>query len=223
MTASDVGHDTKQPAGRMFAGPADRLEGEPDHRAPLILLNQVAFGRTMWRPALAELRTLDPGRRVFTVDVPGPGRSPAWRSCDIEGMTEGVHRAAEAAELRSPVVVGHCAAAVVATVYAARYPARGVVNVAQCLRSEPEPGWPVRWPPSGRPGCPTCSSPVTSSSPDTRTVSIGCSPRPASRSGRAAATSRSWLTPGASPDAWRPPHGGAGAARTDRSALIYAR
>jgi len=137
MTASDVGQDTKQPARRMFAGPADRLEGEPDHRAPLILLNQLTFGRTMWRPALAELRTLDPGRRVFTVDVPGPGRSPAWASCDIEGMTEGVHRAAEAAELRSPVVVGHCAAALVATVYAARYPARGVVNVAQCLRSEP--------------------------------------------------------------------------------------
>ena len=140
MTASEVGHDTEQSAGRMFAGLDGRLAGEPDHRAPLILLNQVTSGRMIWRPVLAELRTLDPGRRVFTVDLPGPGQSPAWASCDIEKMTEKVHRAAEAAELRSPVVVGHCAAAVVATVYAARYPARGVINVAQCLRIEPGAG-----------------------------------------------------------------------------------
>jgi pimeloyl-ACP methyl ester carboxylesterase len=141
MTASDVGHDTERPAGRMFVGPAGRLAGEPDRRAPLILLHKGTFGRTMWRPVLAELRTLDPGRRVFTVDLPGHGRPAAWAAGDIEGMTEGVHRAAEAAELRSPVVVGHCAAAMIATVYAARYPARGVINVAaQCLRIEPGAG-----------------------------------------------------------------------------------
>ena len=140
MTASDVGHDTEQGAGRRFAGVAGRPAGEPDHRAPLILLNQVAFGRTMWWPVLAELRTLDPGRRVFVVDLPGPVRSAAWPSRDIEKVTEGVHRAAEAAALRSPVVVGHRAAAVVATCYAARYPVRGVINVAQCLRIEPGAG-----------------------------------------------------------------------------------
>jgi pimeloyl-ACP methyl ester carboxylesterase len=140
MTASDVGYDTGQSAGRTLAGKAGRLAAQPDHRAPLILLHEVTFGRAMWRPVLAELRTLDPGRRVFTVDLPGHGRSPAWPCCDIEGMTEGVHQAAEAAALPSPVVVGHRAAAMVATCYAARYPARGVINVAQQLRIEPGTG-----------------------------------------------------------------------------------
>ena len=140
MTASDVGHDAEQPTGRMFAGLSGSLVGEPDHRAPLILLHGPAFDRTMWRPVLAELRELDPGRRVLAVDLPGRSRSPGWPGCDIEGMTEGVHRAAEAAALRSPVVVGHCAAAVVATCYAARFPVRGVVNVAQWLPIEPGAG-----------------------------------------------------------------------------------
>jgi pimeloyl-ACP methyl ester carboxylesterase len=48
-----------------------------------------------------------------------------------------VHWAAREAKLRSLVVVGHSIGAVIATVYAARYPACGVVNVDQWLQVEP--------------------------------------------------------------------------------------
>jgi pimeloyl-ACP methyl ester carboxylesterase len=121
----------------MFADLAGTLEGEPGDAAPLILLHGLTFDHTMWRPALAELRKIDPGRQVFAVDLPGHSRSPAWSCYDVEGIAEAVHQAAGEAKLRSPVVVGHSAAAVIATVYASRYPARGVVNVDQWLQLEP--------------------------------------------------------------------------------------
>jgi len=91
----------------------------------------------MWRPAVAELRELDPGRQIFAVDLPGHGRSPAWPSYDFQGIADAVHRAVRAAKLRAPVLVGHSAGAVVATVYASRHPACGVVNVDQWLQTEP--------------------------------------------------------------------------------------
>jgi pimeloyl-ACP methyl ester carboxylesterase len=137
MTEGNLARDLEEPVGPLLAGLAGTLEGHPDHRPPLILLHGLAFDRTMWWPAVAELRKLDPGRRVFAVDLPGHGRSPAWPSYDFEGIAEGVHRAARHAGLHSPVLVGHSAGAVVATIYASRYPARGVVNVDQWLQAEP--------------------------------------------------------------------------------------
>jgi len=158
MTTRNIAHDQEQPAGGLFAGLAGRLEGVTDHRPPLILLHGLTFDRTMWQPVLTELRAIDPGRRVLAVDLPGHSGSPAWPSYDVEGMAGGIHRAAEEAKLRSPVVVGHSMAAAIATVFAARYPARGVVNVDQWLRIEPAarlarslaglirgPGFPAAW------------------------------------------------------------------------------
>jgi len=145
-------------SARLFARLAGDLNGDPDDRAPLILLHGLTFDRAMWRPALAELATIDPGRRVLAVDLPGHGHSPAWPSYDAEGVAEAVHRAALAAKLPAPVLVGHSVAAMIATVYAARYPARGVVNVDQWLQIEPiarlvqsqagqirGPGFPAIW------------------------------------------------------------------------------
>jgi len=154
MTAPGVPPDS----ARLFARLAGDLNGDPDDRAPLILLHGLTFDRAMWRPALAELATIDPGRRVLAVDLPGHGYSPAWPSYDAEGVAEAVHRAALAAKLPAPVLVGHSVAAMIATVYAARYPARGVVNVDQWLQIEPiarlvqsqagqirGPGFPAIW------------------------------------------------------------------------------
>ncbi len=76
----------QEPAGRLFGGLAGSLEGDPDRRPPLILLHGLTFDRTMWRPALAELRMIDLGRQVLAVDLPGHSESPAWRSYDIEGI-----------------------------------------------------------------------------------------------------------------------------------------
>ncbi len=91
----------------------------------------------MWGPALAELRRIDPDRRVIALDLPGHGQSKGWPSYDIASLSHGVHRAVKDARLQSPVIVGHSMSAVVATDYAARYPTRGVVNVDQSLAVAP--------------------------------------------------------------------------------------
>ena len=114
----------------------DLFEGD-DASPALVLLHGLTFDRAMWRPALAGLRETDPGRQVLALDLPGHGGSPPRPRYDIENLAAAVHDAATAARLTAPVVVGHSMAAVIATVYAARYPARGVVNVDQWLRVEP--------------------------------------------------------------------------------------
>lgn len=116
---------------------AGDLAGAPDRRPPLVLLHGLTFDRTMWLPALAHLAELDPGRQVLALDLPGHGGSPGWASYDMEGLTEGVHRAVAEAGLQPPVLAGHSVAGAIATIYAARYPARGVVNVDQPLQIEP--------------------------------------------------------------------------------------
>jgi len=91
----------------------------------------------MWLPALAHLTELDPARPVLALDLPGHGESPAWASYDLESLTDAVHQAVTEAGLSSPVLVGHSISGVIATIYAARHPARGVVNVDQPLQVEP--------------------------------------------------------------------------------------
>jgi len=137
MTGHILARAAAVPAERLFAGLACSLEGDTDHRPPLVLLHGLTFDSTMWHPAVAELRKLDPRRRVVAVDLPGHGQSPAWPSYHFEGIADGVHRAVREARLHSPVVVGHSVGAVIATMYASRYPARGVVNVDQWLQAEP--------------------------------------------------------------------------------------
>jgi pimeloyl-ACP methyl ester carboxylesterase len=85
-----------------------------DRRPPLVLLHGLTFDRTMWRPALAHLAELDPGRRVLALDLPGHGESPAWAGYDMEGLADGVHRAVDEAGLKAPVLVGHSAGGVIA-------------------------------------------------------------------------------------------------------------
>ncbi len=107
---------------------------------PLVLLHGLTFDRRLWRPSLAELQRIDPGRRVLALDLPGHGASQGWPSYDVASVANGVHRAVEAARLQSPVVVGHSIGGVIATAYAAQYPTRGVINVDQPLQVGPFAG-----------------------------------------------------------------------------------
>jgi pimeloyl-ACP methyl ester carboxylesterase len=134
--APDAGPGTEQGQGatRTFAGLTGDDYGDSDGRPPLVLLHGLTFDRSLWRPSLAELRRIDPGRRVLALDLPGHGASAGWPSYDAESIARGVHRAVEEARLQSPVVVGHSIAGVIATVYAARYPTRGIINVDQSLQ-----------------------------------------------------------------------------------------
>ncbi|MHB8465586.1 MAG: alpha/beta fold hydrolase, partial [Acidimicrobiales bacterium] len=62
------------------------------------------------------------------------GASPPLPSYDVTSVADTVHQAVIEAGLRAPVVVGHSMGAVIATVYAGRHPASGVVNVDQSLQ-----------------------------------------------------------------------------------------
>jgi pimeloyl-ACP methyl ester carboxylesterase len=126
MTASEAG-----------ALNADIVEGTPDGRPPLVLLHGLTFDRAMWRPALAELSRIDPGRQSLALDLPGHGDSPPWPDYDIESVADAVHATVRSTRLDPPVLVGHSLSALVAMDYAARYPARGVVNVDAWLDIEP--------------------------------------------------------------------------------------
>ena len=130
--------DKNARSGR-FAGLAADSYGIDDERAPLILLHGLSYNRAMWAPTLTELHRIDPDRRVLAVDLPGHGESPSWPEYDERTIVATLHDAAVEAGLDAPVVVGHSAAGIVATLYAAMEPCRGVVNVD----AAPEPGVPI--------------------------------------------------------------------------------
>jgi pimeloyl-ACP methyl ester carboxylesterase len=117
-----------------YAGLAADDVGRSDSRPPLVLLHGLTFGRQMWRPALAELETIDPGRRAIAVDLPGHGDSPDAPSYTLESLVERVHAAVEEAGLEAPIIVGHSAAASTAFLYAVMRPSSGVVAVEATLR-----------------------------------------------------------------------------------------
>jgi pimeloyl-ACP methyl ester carboxylesterase len=124
---------TSAAAAVRLAGLAADDQGDTEHCPPVVLLHGLSFDRRMWRPVMDALKRIEPGRRVVALDLPGHGDSPGWAAYDVETLAEGVYRAVSAARLAPPVVVGHSMSAVVATVYAARYPTAGVINVDQPL------------------------------------------------------------------------------------------
>jgi pimeloyl-ACP methyl ester carboxylesterase len=141
-----------------YAGLAADDVGRSDERAPLVFLHGLTFDRTMWRPTLAELETLDPGRRAITLDLPGHGESPDASSYSLEVTVERVRAAIADAGLHDPILVGHSASSSVAAMYATQHPTSGIVLVegtflvagfAEMLRSmEPVlrgPGFGAAW------------------------------------------------------------------------------
>ena len=112
-----------------YAGLAADDLGQEDERPPLVLLHGLTFDRTMWRPALAELESIDAGRRAVALDLPGHGESPKAASYSVQTIVERVHAAILDAQLEDPVVVGHSGSAGTASVYAATHRTRGVITV----------------------------------------------------------------------------------------------
>jgi pimeloyl-ACP methyl ester carboxylesterase len=120
----------------LFDALSGTLTGLPDERPPLVLLHGLSFDRRHWNPLLRELQEREPGRRSLALDLPGHGASPVQDSYRIADVATQVHCAITAAELPPPVIVGHGIGAVVATVYAARYPVHSVINIDQPLLAE---------------------------------------------------------------------------------------
>jgi pimeloyl-ACP methyl ester carboxylesterase len=142
MSLND-GSDDHDRRGTMktVAGLAVDDAGRRDDRPPLVLLHGLTFDRSMWQPALAELDRIDPGRRTLAIDLPGHGASAERASYDIESVAGAVREAVDELGADRPVIVGHSLAAIVATVYAAQFPTRGVVNVDQPLQTAPFAGF----------------------------------------------------------------------------------
>lgn len=120
---------TERPLERRFAGLAGDLVGRDDARAPLVFLPGLTFDRTIWRPVLAELARVDPDRRVLTLDLPGHGESPDLPPHTVEATVGRLRRAVDGAELEAPVMVGHSISGGIVSLYAGRYPTRGVINI----------------------------------------------------------------------------------------------
>ena len=97
----------------------------------------MTFDRSTCRGIIAELHRIDPGRRLVAIDLPGHGQTPDRASYELPKIAEQVHRAVLEADLFAPVVVGHSDAGLLATLYAARYPCRGVVNIDSPLQVAP--------------------------------------------------------------------------------------
>src|SRR5947209_8715822 len=112
-----------------FAGMAGDLLGRADDRAPVVLLPGLTFDRRIWRPVLEHLAEIDPGRHILSLDLPGHGDSPYQVPHSTEHLVELLQRAIERAGLSRPVLVGHSMAGGLASMYAARHPVSGVINV----------------------------------------------------------------------------------------------
>lgn len=126
-----------QPTARRVGGLAADDYGRDDDRAPIVLLHGLTFDRTIWSGLVADLQSVDPGRRVLALDLPGHGESQEQPSYELTDVPDQLHRAIADAGLEAPVVVGHSAGALAATLYAAHHPTRGVVNVDQPLLVRP--------------------------------------------------------------------------------------
>lgn len=119
--------------GRVILGDlAADVSGRDDDRPPLVLLHGLTYERGQWAPLVERLA----GRRVVALDLPGHGESPRG-SYAFDDVTDAIHSAVSAAGLTRPVLIGHSIGGVLATAYAARYPARAVLNLDQPLLAGP--------------------------------------------------------------------------------------
>jgi pimeloyl-ACP methyl ester carboxylesterase len=94
---------------------------------PVLLLNDTGADRSAWWPVAARLAD---EHAVAVLDL--PERRP------IDEQAETLAAYVARMGTRAPVVAGHGAAALVASLFAARYIAHGVVNIEQRL-DEPQP------------------------------------------------------------------------------------
>jgi pimeloyl-ACP methyl ester carboxylesterase len=100
---------------------------------PAVFVHGLTFDRRTWRPIIDEL---DGSVTSIAIDLPAHGGS-GGEPTSLENVAEQIHRLLESMGVERPVVVGHSIAAGVAGLYAAAYPARGIVLVDQAMEILP--------------------------------------------------------------------------------------
>lgn len=100
-------------------------------RGPLVVMvHGMMFDHRIWQPVATELAR---DHNVIAVDLPGHGQSPKRDQYSWPALVDELAALAGDQPGGPPVIVGHSAAALLATAYAAEHPARAVVNVDQPL------------------------------------------------------------------------------------------
>ncbi len=92
---------------------------------PVVFLHGLTFDRTTWRPIIERL-----GEDVCSIafDLPGHGET-GGAPCTLREATARVNAALESIGIDESLIVGHSISSGIASIYAASYPVRGLVNV----------------------------------------------------------------------------------------------
>ncbi|MEN8040024.1 MAG: alpha/beta hydrolase [Actinomycetota bacterium] len=104
------------------------ITGEGD--VDLVLIHGITENRKFWDPLTAPFAET---YRVIRVDLPGHGESGPISKYGIDDLAREVKAVVDEVGNGDPYVVGHSLGGYVASVYAARYPVRAVVNIDQPL------------------------------------------------------------------------------------------
>jgi pimeloyl-ACP methyl ester carboxylesterase len=92
---------------------------------PVVFLHGLTFDRTTWRPIIERL-----GQDACSIafDLPGHGET-GGAPCALREAAAKVNAALQSMGIDEPVIVGHSISSGIASIYAAWYPVRGLVNV----------------------------------------------------------------------------------------------
>lgn len=99
----------------------------------IVFVHGLTFSRATWRPITARLSNRF---HCISVDLPGHGETLGAPQ-SLDAIAHRLHDTLTALDIDCPVVVGHSMAAVIVSMYAAKYPTAGVVNVDQSLNVRP--------------------------------------------------------------------------------------
>lgn len=100
---------------------------------PVVFIHGLTFNRRTWDPIVN--RIVD-RFRCITFDLPGHGESGGLPR-SMEELGQRINALVTRLEIERPIIVGHSLGGIEATMYGARYPVRGVVNVDQTLEVRP--------------------------------------------------------------------------------------
>jgi pimeloyl-ACP methyl ester carboxylesterase len=118
-----------------WAGLAGRSHGGPGARGcPIVFLHGLTFDHHMWDPIIEALPTSHP---AIALDLPAHGSSPSLPRPGLAPVVDAIHTAVRDAELDPPILVGHSIGGPLAAIYAAQYPAAGVLSIDAPMRLEP--------------------------------------------------------------------------------------
>ena len=100
---------------------------------PVVFLHGLTFDRTVWAPIVGNL-----GREVrpVAIDLPGHGET-GGSPCSLWDAAARVQETVTGLGIERPIVVGHSMSAAIAGIYAASYPALGLVNIDQPFEIRP--------------------------------------------------------------------------------------